>query len=149
MIAMDFTSDTADIRAVALATSYTSYVADPAQVLLPDGTPLDPEFMGYVVERVRDRDGAQIAELHDPKTGALVLGPAGKPVQVVYRPKGSQGRAFAPGRIYSQHMHDLILDPRLDWGGRRILVGGLGASARFEPIDQDLLHKAAETDLAP
>ncbi|MFH5774135.1 cellulase family glycosylhydrolase [Paracoccus sp. NGMCC 1.201697] len=51
------------------------------------------------------------------------------------------GRSPKAGKIYAQHMHDLILD--LDWGGKRILVGGLGASAQFSRIDLAPIRQAA------
>ncbi|MDO5622870.1 MAG: calcium-binding protein [Paracoccus sp. (in: a-proteobacteria)] len=303
MIALDFNSDTADIRAVALANSYVSYISAPAEVRQPDGSPLDARFYGYVVSRVGDEGGRQIAEVFDPKTGAPITGPDGQPLRVVYRNEGA-GRALAPGLqasvawrtdtgvllqfpgddpaafmaalrrglpvvntlrldlnaetldnparreawravalagaeqgfrfiidytdgrfsgaalpveqggarrlplemigpadaltraddtqwpiedirdgwvrvldfmrqpenvpilsavwgwemlnepmaygrkedgapIYSQHMHDLISDPALDWGQARILVGGQGASARFQYLDQALIRQAA------
>ena len=51
------------------------------------------------------------------------------------------GRDAAAGALYSRHMADLITG--LDWGDKRILVGGLGASAQFARLDHDLIRDAA------
>jgi len=51
------------------------------------------------------------------------------------------GRNAAAGALYSRHMADLITS--LDWGDKRILVGGLGASAQFARLDHDLIRNAA------
>lgn len=45
------------------------------------------------------------------------------------------------GALYSRHMADLI--GSLDWGGKRLFVGGLRASAQFEHLDHDLIREAA------
>ncbi|MTH64110.1 calcium-binding protein [Paracoccus shanxieyensis] len=51
------------------------------------------------------------------------------------------GNGPEPGKIYSRHIADLI--GALDWRGKRILVGGLGASAQFADLDHDLIRQAA------
>ena len=45
------------------------------------------------------------------------------------------------GAVYSQHMADLI--GALDWGDKRLFVGGLNASAQFANLDHDLIRKVA------
>ena len=45
------------------------------------------------------------------------------------------------GALYSRHMADLI--GALDWGDKRLFVGGLRASAQFEHLDHDLIRRAA------
>ncbi|WP_161596469.1 cellulase family glycosylhydrolase [Paracoccus aeridis] len=51
------------------------------------------------------------------------------------------GNSPDAGAVYSQHMADLIA--ALDWGGKRIFVGGLNASAQFANLDPDLIRQAA------
>ncbi|MTH79028.1 calcium-binding protein [Paracoccus aestuariivivens] len=51
------------------------------------------------------------------------------------------GKGPRAGKIYSQHIADLI--GSLDWQGKRLLVGGLGASAQFGDLDQALIRQAA------
>ena len=51
------------------------------------------------------------------------------------------GNTPEAGALYSRHMADLIA--ALDWGGKRLFVGGLRASAQFQHLDHDLIRKAA------
>lgn len=51
------------------------------------------------------------------------------------------GNKADSGALYSRHMADLI--GALDWGNKRLFVGGLRASAQFQYLDHDLIRQAA------
>lgn len=51
------------------------------------------------------------------------------------------GTSPEDGALYSRHMADLI--EAVDWGDKRLFVGGLRASAQFEHLDHDLIRGAA------
>lgn len=50
------------------------------------------------------------------------------------------GNTPKAGALYSRHMADLI--DAVDWGDKRLFVGGLRASAQFEHLDHDLIRDA-------
>lgn len=60
--------------------------------------------------------------------------------EVINEPMAYGNNAKA-GALYSRHMADLI--EGVDWGDKRLFVGGLRASAQFEHLDHDLIRKAA------
>lgn len=51
------------------------------------------------------------------------------------------GNTPEAGALYSRHMADLI--ESIDWGDKRLFVGGLRASAQFEHLDHGLIRDAA------
>lgn len=51
------------------------------------------------------------------------------------------GNTPEAGALYSRHMADLI--GAVDWGDKRLFVGGLRASAQFQHLDHNLIRDAA------
>lgn len=92
----------------------------------------------WKINRVRADWAAMLAWFRQPENADLLAAVWGW--ELINEPM-AYGKDAAAGAVYSRHMHDLIAS--LDWGDKRILVGGLGASARFDQIDAALLRQAA------
>lgn len=66
--------------------------------------------------------------------------------EVINEPMAYKNNATA-GAAYAQDVISVLNDHGTDWHGKKILVGGLNASAQFENIDVDAIRGAVGDDL--
>ena len=90
------------------------------------------------IDDVRDDWDAMLGWFRRPENAAILDAVMGW--ELVNEPIAYGNRPEA-GAVYSQHMADLI--GALDWGDKRLFVGGLNASAQFANLDHDLIRRAA------
>lgn len=92
----------------------------------------------WKINDVRDDWQTMLQWFREPRNARILSAMAGW--ELINEPM-AYGNKPEQAAIYSQHIADLI--GSLDWGDKRLLVGGMRASAQFSDLDHNLIRQAA------
>ncbi|WP_106692429.1 calcium-binding protein [Paracoccus methylarcula] len=99
---------------------------------------LDDPDGDWKINDVRDDWETMLQWFRDPAHERIFSAVAGW--ELINEPM-AYGNKPKEAALYSRHIADLIYS--LDWGDKRLFVGGMRASAQFADLDHDLIRQAA------